>query len=435
MKLLAILLASVVASALGAPQQLGDTVTPSSTTRGSTSSSSPNATSATTSTTTRSGATTERAPVVCYYYGWANTRPNPANYGVEDIPGDLCTHVNFAYAGVEPGTWELKSEVPEYERNRELFKNFTAIKTRYTQLKTLLSVGGWQHENGVFSALARNEQNRARFVESVMQWMKDYNLDGVDMAWPFPGVDYRGGSPRDKENYVALIRELANAFEGKGLLLTVKVPISEEQLNAGYNISEISRYVDWINAQAYDLRGVWNGVTDVHTPLYSRSIDVGDQKTLNVKDGLALLVSSGAPKSKVVMGIAFFGRGFTLLDPERHGLHALINRDVPPRAGPFVRSNEVFAYYEICLNLKGRWTREFDDEGKCPYAYYNDQWIGYEDPVSIRQKVEFLRQEGYRGVYVFNNDLDDFRGFCGETNALLKTIKESLYGEKNEVSA
>nr|AIR95099.1 glycosyl hydrolase 18-like chitinase short isoform [Amblyomma americanum] len=310
-------------------------------------------------------ASSGRSPVVCYYYGWANTRPNPANYGVDDIPGDLCTHVNFAYAGVDPQTWELKSEVPEYEGNRELFKNFTAIKTRYTQLKTLLSVGGWQHENGVFSAMAANSNRRALFIESVLRWMKEYNLDGVDMAWPFPGVSYRGGSPRDKENYASLIRELAGAFEGKGLLLTVVVPLPEEFLEAGYDIPEISKHVDWINAQA----------------------------------------------------------------------HALVNRDVPPRPGPFVRSNKVFAYYEICLNLKGNWKREFDEEGKCPYVYYRDQWIGYDDAVSIRHKINFLLQEGYRGVYVFNNDLDDFRGFCGETNILLKTIKEGLNGNKNEITA
>nr|AIR95100.1 glycosyl hydrolase 18-like chitinase long isoform [Amblyomma americanum] len=440
MKLIALPLALLLACALGMPQQDGDATTPStSSTSLSTSAASSVSTSQApanaTSSTTTGAASSGRSPVVCYYYGWANTRPNPANYGVDDIPGDLCTHVNFAYAGVDPQTWELKSEVPEYEGNRELFKNFTAIKTRYTQLKTLLSVGGWQHENGVFSAMAANSNRRALFIESVLRWMKEYNLDGVDMAWPFPGVSYRGGSPRDKENYASLIRELAGAFEGKGLLLTVVVPLPEEFLEAGYDIPEISKHVDWINAQAYDLRGVWNGVTDVHTPLYSRSIDIGPQKTLNVKDGLARIVSSGAPKSKVVMGIAFFGRGFTLLDPAQHGLHALVNRDVPPRPGPFVRSNEVFAYYEICLNLKGNWKREFDEEGKCPYVYYRDQWIGYDDAVSIRHKINFLLQEGYRGVYVFNNDLDDFRGFCGETNILLKTIKEGLNGNKNEITA
>lgn len=83
--------------------------------------------------------------------------------------------------------------------------------------------------------------------------------------------------------------------------------------------------------------------------------------------------------------------------------------------------------------MKANWTREFDNEGQCPYIYYRDQWIGYDDPESIKHKVNFLLEEGYGGVFVFNNDMDDFRGLCGETNALLKTIKNTLGAGKNDV--
>ncbi|XP_037562568.2 endochitinase-like [Dermacentor silvarum] len=192
------------------PQENGSGTMTSTASAAAGSSSTP---ASTNTTTTRSSAHSGPAPVVCYYYGWANTRPHPANYGVNNIPGDLCTHVNFAYAGVNPETWELRSEVPEYESNRELFKNFTAIKTKYPQLKTLLSVGGWQHPIGVFSALVANADRRALFIESVLLWMKEYNLDGVDMAWRFPGVSYRGGSPRDKENYASLIRGIGGVLK------------------------------------------------------------------------------------------------------------------------------------------------------------------------------------------------------------------------------
>ncbi|EEC01936.1 chitinase, putative [Ixodes scapularis] len=237
---------------------------------------------------------TRTMPIVCYYYGWAATRPDPASYDVDKIPGDLCTHVNFAYAGVAPNTWELDSQVPRYDADKGLYKKFTAIKDDYPKLKTLLSVGGWQHPNGVFSQMSSTPQNRQKFITSVLQWMKEYNLDGVDLAWPFPGVDYRGGGPQDKENYVQLAK--------------------------------------------------------------------------------------------------------------------------------------------ICLFLKSGWTREFDDQGKAPYAYYNNQWIGYEDTESIKHKMNFLLREGYAGVYVFNNDMDDFRGLCGEPNVLLKTIRNSLNQDKNDIA-
>ncbi|CAN7940855.1 unnamed protein product, partial [Ixodes hexagonus] len=291
---------------------------------------------------------TKAMPLVCYYYGWAATRPDPASYDVDKIPGDLCTHVNFAYAGVAPNTWVLDSQVPQYDADKELYRKFTAIKENFPNLKTLLSVGGWQHPNGVFTQMSSSAQNRRKFVTSVLQWMKEFNLDGVDLAWPFPGIDYRGGVPQDKENYVQLVKELSSELKAIGLLLTMEAPLSDEHLDAGYDIAELTKYVDWFNAHAYDLRGKWNGITDVHSPLFPRDIDVGALKTLNVKDGLENLVNRGAPKSKLVMGIPFFGRGFTLLVPSQHGLHAIINSNVPASAGPFVKSHEVFSYLEVC---------------------------------------------------------------------------------------
>lgn len=435
MKLVILSLACLAHSVLSLSERESNSTTSSlnTTLAASSTVASSTAASSTVASSTAGPSSTRSMPIVCYYYGWAATRPNPANYDVDKIPGDLCTHVNFAYAGVAPNTWELDSQVPQYDADKELYKKFTAIKENYPKLKTLLSVGGWQHPNGVFSQMSSTPQNRQKFVTSVLRWMKEYNFDGVDLAWPFPGVDYRGGGPQDKENYVQLIKELSKALEEGAYMLTMEVPLSDEHLNPGYDIAELTKYVDWFNVHAYDLRGKWNGLTDVHSPLYSRDIDVGDLKKLNVQNGLENLVNRGAPKSKLMMGIPFFGRGYTTLIPSQHGLHAIVNGNVPANAGPFVRSNDVFSYLEICLFLKGGWTREFDNEGKCPYAYYRNQWIGYEDAESIKHKMNFLLREGYGGVYVFNNDMDDFSGLCGEPNILLKTIKNSLNQDKNDI--
>lgn len=372
-------------------------------------------------------------PVVCYYFGWASARPHPMNYGPEDIPGDLCTHVNFAYAGVDGTTFQLKSEVPQYEANRGLFNNFTSIKRKYPSLKTSISIGGWEHDPRNFSAMVSSRENRVKFLKSLLSWIDDYAFDGADINWMFPGVPSRGGVPADRANYVLLLQEIAAAFGTRGLLLTSTIPILPKYLDPGYDVQELSKHVAWFNVHTFDLRGHWNGVTDVHSPLYNRSIDVGEFQTLNVRSGLEKLVALGAPKSKLVAGIPFFGRQFALLSEEQHGLHAIINPEVVPNPGPFVRSVEVMGYYEICLLLRGGWTREFDNEGKCPYAYHRSQWVGYDDTESIEYKTNFILEEGYGGVYVFNVDLDDFRGICGSINPLLKVINANLRPNLNRL--
>lgn len=68
------------------------------------------------------------------------------------------------------------------------------------------------------------------------------------------------------------------------------------------------------------------------------------------------------------------------------------------------------------------WRREYDQVGQCPYAYRGDQWVGYEDEESISAKVDFVLEQDYGGVMVFNIDMDDFNGVCGVKNPLLNSV-------------
>ncbi|XP_064455066.1 uncharacterized protein LOC135366324 [Ornithodoros turicata] len=369
-------------------------------------------------------------PVVCYYYGWAIARPTPMNYKMENVPLDMCTYVVLAFAGINRKTWELKSIIPTYRRDQSLYKNFTNLKTQHLYLRTMLAVGGWETHGKLFSQMARDPKRRAAFVKSALRWMQDYEFDGLEVIWMYPGYDKRGGIVHDKENFVQLMKELKAAFKPHPLYLTAAVPLGNMYLEQGYDIPRLGENIDWFNVLAFDLRGTWNRFTDVHGILYKRKNDTKYYQELTIEEGMKRLHQLGAPKQKLMLGIAFFGRSYVLRDRKKHGVKSPINYDVRPLKGPFVRSDEVVGYYEICPNVNsGAWHRVFDEEAKCPYVYYSDQWIGYEDGESVGHKMDFIIQGGYRGVMVFNNDLDDFNGVCGPKDPLMTVIFNKV-GEK-----
>ena len=68
--------------------------------------------------------------------------------------------------------------------------------------------------------------------------------------------------------------------------------------------------------------------------------------------------------------------------------------------------------------------------GKVPYAYYEDQWVGYEDEDSMAIKMDYIRDNGYGGGMIWAIDLDDYHGDCGRKHGLLRVMNEKLAGYK-----
>lgn len=323
-------------------------------------------------------------PVLCYVDKYAQHHAEPMNYGMNDVDTRMCSHISYAFAEIENSTWRVKE-------HQESFGNFTALKVHVPRLKVLLSVGGWSNQTEIISAMALTRRSRRRFIEQVIKTLTTFDFDGLDIFWLYPGYQDRGGRREDKRNFVRLVKELRNAFEIKGLdfLLTAGVSLAPYFLDNGYDIYELDRYLDWMSGIGYELRGKWFNEADIHSPLYPRSIDPVERRELNVKDGMRDLMDRGAHKRKLFLGLAFYGRVYSLLNDTNNGLRAPIDKDKEPRAGPYVNSTEIYSYAEVCLALKNKaWIRNFDSEGKCPYAYYKDEWVGYEDVESIGYKMD-----------------------------------------------
>ena len=122
-------------------------------------------------------------------------------------------------------------------------------------------------------------------------------------------------------------------------------------------------------------------------------------------------VNEGVPENKLVMGLAFFGRSFTLKDPA-------LNEPGDPENGtgiPGEVSNSPgnLFYVEICGRLQQGWTRVYDNETKTPYAYSENHLVGYDDTESVLHKTEVVKLKGYAGAMIWSIDQDDAKNLCG----------------------
>lgn len=205
--------------------------------------------------------TSSNQKTIGYYEGWSTTRPCDGMYP-ENIPAAGYTHLNYAFAFVDPVSFAI---APMSDIDKELWPRFTKLKETNAGLQTWISVGGWsmndpdQPTARTFSNLAASSSAQDNFAKSLISFMQTYGFDGVDIDWEYPVAEERSGIPADYTNYVTFLKNLKSAFAASGhpYGLSITVPSSYWYLQH-FDIVEISKVIDFFNVMTYDLHGTWD---------------------------------------------------------------------------------------------------------------------------------------------------------------------------------
>lgn len=324
--------------------------------------------------------------IVCYVQGAAAYRKEPLTFTPEDLDPFACTHVVYAFAFIDPHTYNMISNDDEFDIVQGGYRAVSGLKRINPKLKVLISVGEAREDSSNrFTNMVSSASRRRDFIRSVISFIKTYDFDGLDIDWQYPGAEELGGHVSDKEYFNLFLEELSEIFKERGWLLTVSAPASRFRIEDGFTPSKLAEVVDFVNVEAYDFHKDREPVADHHSNLHSRPGDSGLNIFLSVDYAVHFWLKKGLPRSKLVVGLPFFGRSFTLQFANETGLGAAIKG--PGREGFYTQTPGLLAYFEICdLVLNEGWYRSEDSSGS-PYVVNGDQWVGYDDEESLQKKV------------------------------------------------
>jgi len=329
------------------------------------------------------------------------------------IQAEKLTHINYAFASVINGEIAFRFRNPDQEvRLKENLKKLTDLRKTNPALKILVSMGGWGNCAG-FSDAALTAESRTHLAQSGVKMLKEYNLDGIDLDWEYPGQIGAGEKfrPEDKENFTLMLKAFRNEFDKTGAhyLLTIASGADEEYFR-WTNLGDAQVYLDFINIMAYDFYSGLSTVSGHHANL--KKTDWPGAADISAEIAAERHIKAGVPAEKLVIGVPFYGRYWRGVPETNHGLY---------QQGTSVGSYKI--YSDILNNYlnKNTFTRYWDPSADAPYLYSKDSAmvISYEDPESLTLKTKWVKEKKLGGIMFWEYS-------CDSSGVLLNTLFEQL---------
>ena len=218
---------------------------------------------------------------------------NPVN-----VDPRLLDFVIYAFVQIKPdGTFEAYST--------RYLEELAALRTVNPNLKVLMAIGGWGSEG--FSDAALTPTSRYAFAREAKRWVDEYNLDGVDIDWEYPGNSIAGikSRPEDKENFTLLLTALRDVL-GPNKWITI-AGTGDPAYISDVEIPKIAPLINYFNLMSYDFNAGETGETAGRhqANLFPSDLSLGNT---SVDGQVKNLIAAGMPARKILMGIPFYGR-------------------------------------------------------------------------------------------------------------------------------
>jgi chitinase len=357
--------------------------------------------------------------VIGYFVQWG---VYGRNYHVKNIhtsgSASKLTHIVYAFGNVQNGQCTIGDSYADYDRFydaassvdgvadtwdagalRGNFGQLRRLKKMYPHLKVLYSFGGWTWSGGFGQAAA----NATAFADSCYRLVEDPRwvdvFDGIDIDWEYPNSCGLSCDTSGFSGYKNLMAALRSRF-GSGNLVTSA--ITADGTNGGKidaaDYAGAAQYVNWYMPMTYDYFGAWaaQGPTAPHSPLTSYTgIPV---QGFYSDAAIQKLKSKGIPASKLLLGVGFYGRGWTG-----------VTQSTPGGSATGAAPGTYEAGIEDYKVLKGRCPATGTVAGTA-YAFCSGQWWSYDTPSTLAGKMSYVKNQGLAGAFFWELSGDTTNG-------------------------
>jgi len=421
-----------------------------------------------------------QVPIIGYYTNWSQYG---RNFCINHIEGEsdcssgsisgssaeLVTHIKYAFfqhdasgaifSGDEFSdhnkSWGNEGATcdgfPEEFGKKGNLCQLKILKQNYPHIQTLLSIGGWTWSND-FSDIYADAAKREAHCDSILWYLENYDIDGIDIDWEYPGVQGEGdnvvrscngheGDPVatgscDAENFRDFVNYCGPRLQEAGKKLTMALPCDPHKYNdydallhpGELDLDGMIANIDWIDLMAYDMKGPWSPVTGHHAGL-GANLDEGrffpdyPETEFNTVSCVEGYVANGVPVEKLAVGVPVYGHSWKGIEDKPLGdpaIQGLFNTHTGVPKGTWDGGqwgvSGVFDYEDIVRNIEpGAVTRDWDASASAATLTWRLKgkdgkgFMSYVDPAGICDRADFVQEKGAYGLmfWEFSGDIED----------------------------
>lgn len=356
--------------------------------------------------------------VVGYFTEWG---VYGRNYHVKNVhtsgSAAKLTHLLYAFGNTTGGRCSIGDSYADYDKAytaadsvdgvadtwdqplRGNFNQLRKLKKMYPNLKVIWSFGGWTWSAGFTQAA----QNPAAFADSCYSLIKDPRwadvFDGIDIDWEYPnacGLQCDTSGPNAFKNVISALR---SKF-GSSFLVTAAITADGStggKIDATDYAGAASN-LNWLMPMTYDYFGAWaaQGPTAPHSPLTSYTGI--PQQGFWSDAAIQKLKSKGVPSDKLLLGIGFYGRGWTGVTQTAPGGTA-----TGPAPGTYEQGIEDYKVLKNTCPATGT-------IAGTAYAKCGSNWWSYDTPATIGGKMTYAKNQGLGGAFFWELSGDTSNG-------------------------